>query len=87
MIEGAAILLAGVVLGWIGRGVRRGGSKSGQAICSCGDPRGKHIDGKGACQAEHKRSSNGIQEFRPCGCQMYDGPEPLPGYYAPEIQG
>jgi hypothetical protein len=56
-------------------------------ICSCGDPRGKHIDGKGACQAEHKQSSNGYQEFRPCGCQMYDGPEPLPGHYAPEIQG
>jgi hypothetical protein len=44
MIEGAAILLAGVVLGWIGRGVRRGGSKPVQAICSCGDPRGKHIE-------------------------------------------
>ncbi|GAA1618238.1 hypothetical protein GCM10009789_85160 [Kribbella sancticallisti] len=48
-----------------------------------------HIDGKGACQAEekHRDPLTGGQIFRRCKCQLYDGPEPLPEYYARELEG
>lgn len=33
-----------------------------------------------------KVTVNGTQMFVACTCQLYDGPEPLPLFYAPEIQ-
>jgi hypothetical protein len=88
VIEGAAILLVGLVAGYLaGRRSRRTPPPvTIEAICSCHHPRGQHVDGKGACQAKTKDSVNGAQIFIPCPCQLYDGPEPLPQYYAPEIQ-
>jgi hypothetical protein len=88
MIEGAAILLVGLVAGYLAG--RRNRSTpvpiTSEAMCSCRHPRGQHLEGKGACQAKTKESANGVQMFVPCACQLYDGPEPLPQFYAPEIQ-
>ncbi|ADB29147.1 hypothetical protein Kfla_0016 [Kribbella flavida DSM 17836] len=87
MIEGAAILLVGLVTGYLaGRRSRRPEPLTGAAVCSCHHPRGQHLDGKGPCQADNKQSVNGVQVFLSCPCQLYDGPEPLPQFYAPEIQ-
>jgi hypothetical protein len=56
-------------------------------MCSCNHPRGQHVDGKGACKAENPFwTPDNWNVFRPCACQLYDGPEPLPQFYAPEIQ-
>ena len=87
MIEGAAILLVGLVAGYLAgrRNRRTAAPKIIEAVCSCRHPRGQHVDGKGACQAKSKESANGVQMFVPCPCQLYDGPEPLPQFYAPEI--
>ena len=55
-------------------------SKSGQAVCrSCKHGVGYHKDRTGHC---HKPV--GIMRD-PCDCRHYDGPTPLPEYYAPEI--
>ncbi|WBQ05486.1 hypothetical protein [Kribbella sp. CA-293567] len=88
MIEGAAILLAGLLAGYLaGRRSRpTTPPNTTGAVCSCQHSRGQHIDGKAACQATNKVSANGVQMFVACSCQLYDGPEPLPQYYAPEIQ-
>lgn len=88
MIEGAAILLFGLVAGYLAgrRGRRTPTPPAIEAVCSCRHPRGQHIDGKGACQVQTKNRLNGMQMLVPCSCQMYDGPEPLPQFYAPEIQ-
>ncbi len=93
MIEGAVILLAGLVVGYLagrsrGRAAAQPAPKAVESICSCNHPRGQHVDGKGPCKAEntHWAYDSGTTAFRPCPCQLYDGPEPLPQYYAPEIQ-
>lgn len=88
MIEGAAILLVGLVAGYIAgrRNRRTPAPNTTGAVCSCHHPRGQHLDGKGACQTKSKVTVNGTQMFVPCSCQLYDGPEPLPQFYAPEIQ-
>jgi hypothetical protein len=52
-------------------------------MCSCKHGFGIHKDG-GPCQAQVERTSYGPggtrlgNEWVPCGCQVYDGPEPLP---------
>lgn len=96
MIEGAAILAAGLVVGWLhgrfgGRRKKDDTPKPVKAICSCRHARGQHVDGKGACQATHEVDKYnalggwiGI-EHKQCTCQIYDGPEPVNGYYVPEI--
>lgn len=42
------------------------------ATCSCGHGRGFHEDGKGRCMADRF-----MRDYKD-GCQVYDGPEPLP---------
>jgi hypothetical protein len=92
MIEGAAVLLAGLVIGYLagrsrGRASAPPAPKAIEAMCSCNHPRGQHVDGKGACKAENTFwTPDNWNVFRPCACQLYDGPEPLPQFYAPEIQ-
>jgi hypothetical protein len=93
MLEGAAILLAGMVLGhWLSRrilGLRlRGlGKLPPKPVCSCGDPPSLHDPKTKHCQAERlvQYNSIGNKELRRCPCRRYDGPEPLPEFYAPEL--
>lgn len=76
-LAGAGTLLVGIIIGRIPRPKR---SKSGQAVCrSCKHGVGYHKDRTGHC---HKPV--GIMRD-PCDCRHYDGPTPLPEYYAPEI--
>lgn len=96
MIEGAAVLLAGIVIGWwldrrmVNYQLREMGSaaKASRPLCSCGDPPSVHDPGTKECQAEHLVVWNqyGHKHLRPCPCRRYDGPEPLPEFYAPEIE-
>lgn len=90
MIEGAVIFAVGSFVGWlIGRSSRQSKvPRAVKAICSCGDPLGQHVDGKGECQAVHA-FVDGIRtrSLVSCTCQVYDGPERLPQMYAPEIEG
>jgi hypothetical protein len=90
VIEGAAILLAGLIIGWLGRGRAHKNDTDTLATrpgtCSCGHAKGVHLDGKGKCQANDTVTANKNRRGWACPCQMYDGPEPLPAYYAPEIQ-
>ncbi len=73
------------------RGARDGRGPTA-LLCSCGCPRGDHVrDGNGAageCRAQvcrpHYRDGgtrNGYEWVR-CACQGYDGPTPLPAFYA-----
>lgn len=83
MIEGAAILAVGLLVGWLGGRFGRRRNTGGapgpvKPICTCGHARSYHLDGKGRCQKVPYDSQ--------CKCQMYDGPQPLPEYFAPEIQ-
>jgi hypothetical protein len=89
MIEGAAILLAGILAGvgldrLLGRWPRR---KRGEveAACSCGHGIGYHDRETGHCHRRRVVRRNYHDYWEPCGCQRYVGPEPLPSFYAPEI--
>jgi hypothetical protein len=87
VIEGAVIAAVFTVIGYLLGQFRRPAGKPVKAICSCGDPRGQHVDGKGRCQAKHTKYSDlHGTHLAQCTCQIYDGPEPISGYYAPEIQ-
>ena len=92
MIEGAAILLAGMALGhWLSRRILdlrlRGLNKlPPKPACSCGhavsfhDPETKRCHGK-----VHEKDYAGFWNWVQCTCRRYDGPEPLPEFYAPEL--
>lgn len=96
MIEGALILAAGVVGGWVARGRSRAASKPGPpqaATCACKHVRSMHVDGRGHCteiDVDYRwvgpvgDQEQTRQEY-PCSCKIYDGPEPLTSYYSPEI--
>ena len=81
MLDGAAILAAGVVLGRFLPARRRGHRlrKDKGPVCGCTHHVSFHAGGSGRC---HKISS---WDNSGCRCQKYTGPEPLPEFYAPEI--
>jgi len=78
-LAGAGTLLVGIVIGHIRR-PRRRSMKPVKAICrSCKHGVGYHTERTGRCNKP-------VRVMRdPCNCQSYDGPQPLPDYYAPEI--
>ena len=92
MIEGAAILLIGVVLGAVlDRLANRFPRKQPDAIepkakCSCGHSISMHDAKTKWCHAENYVKGNvGWKEWKRCPCRHYDGPTPYPEYYAPEL--
>jgi hypothetical protein len=99
MIEGAAILLIGVVIGAVLRSLpaRRKAPKSDgppEPVCGCGHHYSFHDGASGKChgtvrQATHFNSYGTEIAWKqvPCTCRKYAGPEPMPTYYAPEIAG
>ena len=96
MIEGAAILLAGILIGVLAdRLLSRGGRRKERpegAICGCEHSIAYHDRQTGQCAAVRKAPTK-WDEFgdpvawteQPCTCRRYSGPEPLPEFYAPEI--
>jgi hypothetical protein len=54
--------------------------KTPALLCSCDHGYGIHAEG-GLCRAQVRRVRNGctsVYDWVPCGCLVYDGPEPLP---------
>jgi hypothetical protein len=97
MFEGAAILLAGIVIGVLGDRLlsRRGGPKLAVAVCGCEHSIAFHDLAAGKCACMRK-VANRWDEFgdptgwteEPCRCRQYTGPEPVPQFYPqypPEI--
>lgn len=92
MIEGALILLAGTVLGWlshagVGR-LRR--PRQLRSVCDCTHPWGAH-DEKGTCGAEVERQmrdeygNKAHTVWVPCPCRRYSGPIPIEAYGFPQL--
>jgi hypothetical protein len=93
MFEGAAILLAGIVIGVIlDRLLSRRRRPVQAAVCGCEHSIAFHDRATGKCGGMRK-VGNRWNEFgdptgwveQPCTCRQYTGPEPLPQFYAQEI--
>jgi hypothetical protein len=96
MLEGALILLAGILIGMGARSLpgRRAGPKPPPAaVCGCGHHFSYHDPKTRACGYGSRpvvRLTSAVTEYGDvmrCPCLSYSGPEPLVTYYAPEIAG
>lgn len=94
--EGILLLLAviaGYVLGRMGRHVEPAPPKPPEAVCGCTHHYSMHDPETGGCQVSTRgqvmrknRDSMPVEwEWLNCPCLRYCGPEPLPQYVAPEI--
>lgn len=92
MLEGALILLAGILIGRLWP-VPRKGPKPVQAVCGCKHHHSMHDPETGACNARERGNplrwagnGNPVEwDWLDCPCLCYSGPEPLPTLFAPEI--
>lgn len=79
MLEGAAILLVGVIIGRFlpsRRPAYRGGDA--KPICGCKHDRSYHDPETGLCHGRVWEDGSPVG----CTCRQYGGPEPLPTYTA-----
>lgn len=85
MIEGALILLAGLVIGRFLPSRRK--PKTPQAICGCKHHLAKHDPQTRACHATieqrkyNKAGENIGEEHVPCTCRQYIGPTPVEAFF------
>ena len=97
MLEGALILLAGILIGRVLPGRRKGArpQKPPQPVCGCSHHHSFHDPKGGECRASVRGqpthqdqwgNADGWERL-PCACAVYSGPVPLPEVYAPEIGG
>lgn len=97
MIDPISLILGGALIsiGWVtGRRNRRQREpKTPKLICSCEHGYGIHKNG-GTCGKEIKRANEWNTlgttigwEWVPCPCQSYDGPQPLPQIWNPNVVG
>ena len=80
----AAVALFVIVIGmvtWTDR--REIKDKQGKPICGCDHHRAMHDPKTNEC---HGKDYEGNGVYARCTCRQYVGPEPLPSYYAPEIE-
>lgn len=95
MIEGALILLAGILAGrFLPTRHTKPKVRQTAPVCGCEHGRHDHDPATGACNAQIKTykydpvtEREVLHRYSPCTCRQYTGPEPLPEYYAPEITG
>lgn len=96
MLEGALILLAGIIIGRLLAGRKRPKSPAlPMPVCGCDHHHSFHDPETGEChqtvngQPVHwdKYGITDAWEQARCTCRRYSGPEPLPEYYATEIAG
>lgn len=79
MLVGAGIFSTGYLSGLTVRRRVPQGRKPPKAVCnSCDHGIGYHEERAGRCLVE-------FDEDYMCACSHYDGPVPLPEFYAPEI--
>jgi len=95
MLDGAAILAAGFLLGRFlpARRRRPKAPEPIEPVCGCKHHHSFHDPKTGICHgtkgvAAPRADYNIPQHYVdiPCTCRQYTGPEPLPTYFAPEIQ-
>lgn len=90
MVEGALILLAGILIGRLWP-ERRKGPKPVEAVCGCEHHHSMHNPENGECNVGvlvdmyNEVGGPAGKEYRSCACLRYSGPEPLPMLFAPEI--
>jgi hypothetical protein len=94
VIEGALILLAGLVIGRFMPGRRRRPKppKPVKPICGCTHGIQTHHPETGRCNARVQTyRHDGVKEvlagYAACACVRYSGPQPYPEFFAPEIGG
>jgi hypothetical protein len=94
MLEGALILLAGILIGRFMPARRRRAKppKPVKPICGCTHGIQTHDPGTKRCHAQVQTyRHNGVKEvldgYADCACVCYSGPTPYPEFYAPEIGG
>jgi len=95
MLEGALILLAGLVVGrFLPARRKQRKAKQIKPVCGCEHGLHDHDKATGACNARSRTyrydqatEFEVLDGYVPCTCRQYTGPEPLPEYYAPEITG
>jgi hypothetical protein len=77
LLEGAGILLSGMLAGrfWP---ARRKGPRPPKPVCGCRHHASYHEAGTGPCHFNEHYAGY-------CRCRQYTGPQPLPEFYAPEI--
>jgi hypothetical protein len=82
LITAIAIFAAAYGIGtW--RHSREVKARQGKPICGCEHHRAMHDPATNEC---HGRNYEGGGIYSRCTCRQYVGPEPLPSYYAPEIE-
>ena len=54
-------------------------------MCSCKHAPSFHDPETGRCHYKWKAAVNYLDVWQTCACRRYDAPEPLPEYYAPEL--
>jgi hypothetical protein len=93
VLEGALILLAGIIIGRLLPGRRRkAAAKASKPVCGCTHHHAYHDAKTGQChgmvrEATHFTMLGAEIAWRQvqCTCRRYSGPEPLPEYFATEI--
>jgi hypothetical protein len=86
LVTGAAILIAGVLIGRVGRRTARRQGSDPQPICGCTHHRALHEPDTGRCRGEN-RQGNWLDGWRhvKCTCQRYSGPVPIETLWTPPI--
>jgi hypothetical protein len=90
LLTGAGIFLLGLGTGAFTMTFRRTSAPStSQAICSCAHGLGQHDEKRGNCYGQVLRRSMRDKEgnwlgdqWVPCTCRHYDGPQPIEQYLA-----
>lgn len=92
LIEDAALVVIGILLGRFLPGRRKGRplQKPLQPVCGCRHHYASHDPETGECNVSVRGrpvSYDSLGNPDLCLCRAYDGPVPLPEVYAPEIGG
>jgi hypothetical protein len=88
MLEGALILLAGILVGRFAPARRRKPKppKPAKPICGCGHHLAQHDRATDSCHALIPADKYDVSRMQ-CTCKQYTGIQPMPEYFAPEVGG